>query len=87
MNEFANTILETIRNSSEPVGRSVILRESGIPEAKWLTAITQLKTAGLVVQQGTRRGAKYVASEGNADPMQQIEAAIEEVVNDLSLDL
>ncbi len=39
--------------------RAELIKATGIPEADWIWAIRQLKEAGLVVQEGEKRGARY----------------------------
>ncbi len=62
MSADAAEILRVIQESNEPVGRANIVARAGIPAHKWTLAIQELKEEGLVLQQGTRRGAKYTVS-------------------------
>jgi very-short-patch-repair endonuclease len=52
-------VLETLRASGRPLGKSEILARPRIPETEWWPTIATLRRRGLVVQEGTRRGATY----------------------------
>ncbi len=58
----AERILDVLARESDALGRQEILDQTGIPAGSWTTAITQLKDAGLVVQEGKKRGARYRAA-------------------------
>lgn len=52
-------VLETLRVSGRPLGKSQILARARISEAAWGSTIASLRRRGLVIQEGTRRGATY----------------------------
>ena len=57
----AQRILEAVRATDEPQGKTFLVNASGIGVLNWNTAINELKSAGLVTQIGNKRGAKYKA--------------------------
>jgi very-short-patch-repair endonuclease len=52
-------VLETLRTSARPLGKAEVLARARIPETEWWPTIATLRRRGLVVQEGTRRGATY----------------------------
>lgn len=52
-------VIEILRKAGRPLGKSQILGEGGISETTWWSTIRQLRQRGLVVLEGTRRGATY----------------------------
>ncbi len=57
--EREELVLQHLRGSEEPLGKSDILRETGLRESIWTSTIRSLKEKGLVDQEGDRRGAVY----------------------------
>jgi hypothetical protein len=58
-------VVETLRVARRPLGKSEILARARVPEVGWWFTIASLRRRGLVIQEGTRRGARYRLS--NAD--------------------
>ncbi len=56
--EVDPTLLAIIK-ANGPVGKAKVLELTSIPEADWLPKIKALLAAGLVIQEGEKRGAKY----------------------------
>jgi very-short-patch-repair endonuclease len=52
-------ILEAVRVAGRPLGKSEVLARARVPESSWWSAIVSLRRRGLVIQEGTRRGATY----------------------------
>ncbi len=52
-------VLEALRLAGRPLGKSEVLARARIPEAAWWPVIASLRRRGLVIQEGTRRGAAY----------------------------
>ncbi len=52
-------VLDALRVGGRSLGKSEILARSRISEAAWWSTILNLRRRGLVVQEGTRRGATY----------------------------
>jgi very-short-patch-repair endonuclease len=52
-------VLEALRVAGRPLGKSEILARARIPEPAWWTTIATLRRRGVVIQEGTRRGATY----------------------------
>jgi hypothetical protein len=59
-------ILAVLESAAAPLGKAEILRLSGIPDSAWGGAIHGLIERGAVVQEGAKRGAKYVLTNGGA---------------------
>jgi DNA-binding IclR family transcriptional regulator len=55
----AKKLWRALRGATQPLGKSDLLERSGLDEAEWRDAIEELRAAGVVEQQGERRGAKY----------------------------
>ncbi len=55
----AEQILDTLARAPDALGRQELLEQTGIAMGAWKAAIEQLKNAGLVVQEGTKRSARY----------------------------
>jgi DNA repair exonuclease SbcCD ATPase subunit len=52
-------VLRSLAEAGQPLGKGEILDRTGVPVAAWPRTIRALIEAGLVVQSGTRRGARY----------------------------
>ncbi len=52
-------VLEALRVAGRPLGRSHILARARILDSVWGPTISSLRRRGLVIQEGTRRGATY----------------------------
>jgi len=52
-------VLRSLEEAGQPLGKGEILDRAGVPVAAWTRVIRALIDAGLVVQSGTRRGARY----------------------------
>lgn len=59
LSDYAQTILNVLRESSEPVGRSNVMGRGRMTAGEWSMGINELKSQNLVVQTGNRRTAKY----------------------------
>ncbi len=55
----AAKLLNVIEEASSPLGKSALVKASGIDAKRWPAAIAELEQAGLVEQQGEGRGARY----------------------------
>ncbi|MCW5769488.1 MAG: AAA family ATPase [Phycisphaeraceae bacterium] len=54
-----HAVYAAIREARVPIGRAEIIDRSGIDPASWLSAIRTLVRDGVVVMQGSKRGARY----------------------------
>ncbi|MFN8817506.1 MAG: AAA domain-containing protein [bacterium] len=52
-------VYAAIREARVPIGRAEIIQRSGIDPASWANAIRSLTRDGVVVMQGSKRGARY----------------------------
>jgi very-short-patch-repair endonuclease len=52
-------VLEALRVASRPLGKSEVLGRARIAGTAWWSTIGSLRRRGLVIQEGTRRGATY----------------------------
>jgi len=57
--EAAERIRTALSGAHEPLGRSDLIKLSGIPEELWSRTIRSLVESGEVVREGQRRGATY----------------------------
>ena len=64
--ESAQKVYLAIREARVPLGRAEIIERSGIDPASWLQAIRSLTRDGMVVMQGSKRGARYSLPEPQA---------------------
>ena len=55
----ASRVLATLEASAGPLGKSDILERSKLGAGEWTGIINALLTAGLVIREGDKRGAKY----------------------------
>lgn len=55
----AQAVVETLRSSSEPLGKAELTRRARVNEAEWPAVIGALKKAGLVESSGYARGTVY----------------------------
>ena len=64
---FETSITAALRASEAPLGRADLIANTGIPEPLWAATIRRLLECGDVVQEGTKRGAKYrLGDDGGA---------------------
>lgn len=56
-------IVAVLDASTEPLGKSEVLRRADLPEAVWNPSIARLVNAGKVLREGQKRGAKYRLSD------------------------
>ncbi|MCL6596873.1 MAG: AAA family ATPase [Firmicutes bacterium] len=52
-------VLRCLKEAGRPLGKGEILERTGVPEGEWMRTIRALLEAQVVVQSGTRRGARY----------------------------
>jgi predicted type IV restriction endonuclease len=63
--QYGTPILDALRGARDPLGRGDVVASTGIPEEAWLPTIRCLVERGDVVQEGSRRGAKYRLADGS----------------------
>jgi|GEM_PF-139871 len=59
LGDDAKRVLACLQQAARPLGKSEILSETALDEARWPATVRHLLEAGLVVQEGARRGARY----------------------------
>jgi hypothetical protein len=52
-------VLEALALADGPLRKADIIARAGLTEATWFVTIANLRRRGLVIQEGTRRGASY----------------------------
>jgi uncharacterized protein YhaN len=57
--DATGAILDALRSTDRPLGKAALLERTGVPPAAWPAAIRELLEAGLVAQEGVKRGAVY----------------------------
>ena len=64
--EHEAPLLEALRTSARPLGRADLVTLTGMPDDAWPSTIRRLLEQGAVIQEGTRRGAKYLLPDNQA---------------------
>lgn len=57
--EYDGAVLAVLREAGEPLRRGEIVERTGMDDAAWTQTIRRLVDSGVVIQTGTRRGARY----------------------------
>jgi predicted type IV restriction endonuclease len=72
--EYGAMVLEALRVAAQPLGRADLVTLTGMPDDVWSLTIRHLLDQGAVIQEGERRGAKYLFQNSTATSLAQTDA-------------